>query len=67
MRVTGLAYGTPWKPSMTWGPEAPRPSTNRPPDRASKPAAVWARSAGVREKVLRMPLANSTVVVLAAR
>ena len=30
MRVIGFSYGTPWKPSTTCGPEAPRPSTKRP-------------------------------------
>jgi hypothetical protein len=48
MRVSGSVYGTPWKPSMTCGPEAPRPSTKRPSERASRPAAVWAIQAGVR-------------------
>ena len=29
IRVKGRAKGTPWRPSTTWGPEAPRPSMNR--------------------------------------
>src|SRR5262249_47202795 len=30
MRVSGFWYGTPWKPSTTWGPDAPRPQMARP-------------------------------------
>lgn len=49
VRVSGLSNGTPCHPSMTWGPEEPRPRMNRPPDTASSPAAVMAVSVGVRE------------------
>ena len=30
IRCIGFSYGTPWKPSITCGPEAPRPRMNRP-------------------------------------
>jgi hypothetical protein len=48
-RPIGASYGTPCQPSMTCGPDAPKPSMNRPPDTKSSPAAVIASSAGVRE------------------
>ena len=48
VRATGLSYGTPWKPSITCGPDAPMPRIARPPDSASRPAAVIAMSVGVR-------------------
>ena len=31
MRTIGFSYGTPWKPSITCGPEAPRPRMKRSP------------------------------------
>ena len=49
MRGIGLSYGTPWKPSITCGPEAPRPSTKRPSLTKSRPAAVCAMHDAVRE------------------
>ena len=52
---------------MTCGPEAPRPSTQRPPDRASTPAAVIASSVGVRVYSGRIPEAISTRSVTADR
>ena len=48
VRASGASYFTPWKPSTTCGPEAPRPSTNRPSETKSSPAAVMAVSVGVR-------------------
>ena len=48
VRAIGLSYGTPWKPSITCGPDAPSPRIARPLDSASRPAAVIAVSAGVR-------------------
>jgi hypothetical protein len=48
VRAIGLSYGTPWKPSITCGPDAPRPRIARPPDSASSPAAVIAVRVGVR-------------------
>ena len=46
VRPSGLVNGTPCQPSITCAPDVPRPSVNRPPDRASIVAAVWAISAG---------------------
>ena len=48
VRWMGASYGTPWNPSITCGPDAPRPRMQRPPDRSSIPAAVIAMSVGVR-------------------
>ena len=67
MRGIGLSYGTPWKPSITCGPDAPRPSTKRPSLTKSRPAAVCAMHDAVRENTLRMPEPIVIVVVLAAR
>ena len=39
----------------------------RPPETLSSPAAVWASSAGVREKTLRIAAPISMVLVRAAR
>ena len=47
-RVTGLPYGTPCQPSTTCGPEAPRPSMNRPPESSASVMAVMAVMAGER-------------------
>ena len=49
VRPTGLSYGTPWKPSITWGPLAPRPMMARPWLTLSRPAAVCSKALGVRE------------------
>jgi len=57
----------PWNPSITWGPEVPSPSTNRPPVSASQLAAVMAIAAALREKTFRMVVAISTRSVMAAR
>ncbi len=67
MRGIGFSYGTPWKPSITCGPDAPRPRMNRPPLTKSHPAAVWAMHEAVREYTLTMPVPISTRSVLAAR
>ena len=48
VRASGASYGTPWKPSITWGPDAPRPRMHRPLESLSMPTAVMARSVGVR-------------------
>ena len=40
--------GTPCHPSLTWGPDTPRPSRKRPPDIVSIVAAVIPVIAGVR-------------------
>jgi hypothetical protein len=46
-RVTGRPYGTPCQPSTTWGPDAPKPTINRPPDKSANVIAVIAAIAGV--------------------
>ena len=48
VRPSGAANGTPCQPSLTCGPETPRPRRNRPPERVSIVAAVIAVVAGVR-------------------
>jgi hypothetical protein len=66
-RVIGCAYGMPCQPSMTCGPEVPRPSSKRPSVRRSRPAAVCAISAGVRLNTLMIPVPSRTRDVFAAR
>ena len=66
MRDSGLVNGTPWKPSMTCGPELPRPRMNRPPDISSMLAALTAMVAAERENTLTMVAASCTRSVLAA-
>ena len=44
MRASGRLNETPCRPSITCGPDAPRPSRNRPPDRLDSVIAVWATS-----------------------
>src|SRR5258707_310556 len=48
VRASGLPNRTPCQPSDTCGPDSPRPSRNRPPDRVSRVAAVIAVAAGER-------------------
>ena len=48
VRARGRPYGTPYQPSMTWGPLGPTPRMNRPPDIASRVIAVIAAHAGAR-------------------
>ncbi len=48
VRPSGSANRTPCQPSLTWGPETPRPSRKRPPESVSRVAAVIAVMAGVR-------------------
>ena len=48
VRPSGAVKRTPCQPSLTWGPETPRPSRKRPPDSVSRVAAVIAVIAGVR-------------------
>ena len=67
MRGIGCSYGTPWNPSITWGPDAPSPRVKRPPETKSSPAAVWAMHVAVRENTFKMPEPISIVEVLAAR
>ena len=47
MRDRGFLNGTPQKPSITCGPELPRPRMNRPPDSWSRLAALVAMAVGV--------------------
>ena len=51
---------------MTRLPEEPSPQTMRPPEMVSRVANSWAIAAGVREKVLRMPVPICNFSVLAA-
>ena len=67
VRASGASYGTPWKPSMTCGPDAPSPRMNRPPDSLSRPTAVIAMSVGVREYSGRMLDPICALLVTAAR
>ena len=48
VRVSGLAYTSPYQPSTTCGPDTPRPRTNRPCDRWSRVNAAIAVPVGVR-------------------
>ena len=59
-RRTPFSKRTPCQPSMTWWPEVPSPSTNRPPEMLSSEAAVCAMSAGLRLKTFTMPVASFT-------
>ena len=67
IRGIGCSYGTPWNPSMTCGPDAPRPSTKRPSLTKSHPAAVCPMAVAVRENTLMIPVPISSRSVLAAR
>src|SRR6266545_2899533 len=48
VRPHGFAYGTPYQPSETCGPEGPKPKMNRPPDNASIVQPAIAAAAGAR-------------------
>ena len=48
VRASGAGNGWPYQPSTTWGPETPRPSTKRPPERWSMVWAAMAMAVGVR-------------------
>ena len=54
VRASGLSKRTPYQPSDTCGPDTPRPSRNRPPERLSRVAAVIAVIAGVRAGIWKM-------------
>ncbi len=66
MRANGLSNRTPCQPSETCGPETPRPSRNRPPERLSSVAAVIAVIAGVRAGIWKMAEPMSMRSVCAA-
>ena len=67
VRRSGTSYGSPWNPSITWGPEAPSPRMKRPPDSRSRPTAVMASSVGVRVYRGRMDDPICARLVTAAR
>src|SRR3954465_14185534 len=51
MRASGLANGSPYQPSTTCGPDTPRPSTKRPPERWSIVIAAIAVAVGWRADI----------------
>ena len=51
VRARGLAYGWPYQPSTTCGPERRGRGSNRPLDRWSRVIAVMAVEAGVRADI----------------
>ena len=59
VRASGLGYGWPYQPSTTWGPDAPRPSMNRPPVRWSRVSADMAVATGVRADIWQTPVPSS--------
>lgn len=67
IRVSGLANGTPCRPSITCGPDGPRPSANRPPDRSASVSAACAIATGVRVPSWTMPEPSRIRSVRAAR
>ena len=67
IRASGWANGTPCSPSRTWGPETPRPSRNRPPDRWASVIAVCAITTGERVPTWMTADPSSIVSVRAAR
>ena len=66
VRPSGLSNRTPCQPSETCGPETPRPSRNRPPERVSSVAAVMAVFAGVRPGIWNTAEPTSICSVWAA-
>jgi hypothetical protein len=67
IRASGWAKGTPCSPSMTCGPETPRPSRNRPSDRWASVIAVCAIRTGERVPTWMTAEPSRMVVVRAAR
>ncbi len=65
-RASGLSNLTPYQPSETCGPETPRPSRKRPPESASRVAAVIAVIVGVRAGIWKIAEPTSIRSVLAA-
>ena len=66
VRPSGEPNGTPCQPSLTCGPETPRPRRKRPPERVSSVAAVIAVIAGVRAGICMIPAPSPIVDVCAA-
>jgi hypothetical protein len=64
VRANGFGYGWPYQPSTTCGPDAPSPSTNRPPERWSIVIAAMAAAAGVRAEICMMLVPSLMVLVL---
>src|SRR6201989_1450376 len=67
MRPSGWPNETPCSPSITWGPDTPRPSRNRPPDRWASVIAVCAIVTGERVPIWITPEPSSIRSVRAAR
>ena len=67
MRASGWPNGMPCKPSMTCGPETPKPSRNRPPDKWASVIAVCAIVTGERVPTWITPEPSSMDSVRAAR
>ncbi len=67
IRASGWPNGTPCSPSITCGPEAPRPSRNRPLEMFDKVIAARAMAIGVRVPSWMIPEPSSMRSVRAAR
>ena len=63
VRPHGFAYGTPYQPSETCGPEGPKPNMKRPPDSLSIVAPAIAAAAGGRAGTWRIAPPRFIVVV----
>ena len=66
VRPHGLAYGTPYQPSETCGPEGPNPNMKRPPESLSIVAPAIAAAAGGRAGTCMIAAPSLMVVVRAA-
>jgi hypothetical protein len=67
IRVSGRPNATPCSPSITCGPDVPRPSRNRPPEMFDKVIAARAMATGVRVPSWMIPDPSSMRSVRAAR
>ncbi len=66
VRASGLSKRTPCHPSETCGPDTPRPSRKRPPERVSSVAAVIAVIAALRAGICMTAAPTSMRSVCAA-
>jgi len=66
VRASGFPQAWPCQPSATCGPEVPRPSSTRPPERRSSVATVVAVAAGERAGICMIPLPTRIRLVVAA-
>ena len=66
VRPHGFAYGTPYQPSETCGPEGPKPKRKRPPESLSIVAPAIAAAAGGRAGTCMIAAPSLIVVVCAA-